>query len=476
MLIDRCDEYGNSIHLEYLDNQLCFLTQPHEILDKMRARLATVFENWEGREQAAEERHAEPHQKRLLRIQGYQDRTSNHGERLWLRRQRLKYKLKKDEIAKFNKAGRTIGDLGVEASLQGAWATKLDKEAVAEDILLTTGGRVTRVHFCSSPNTVELKVIFDNLQYPPEDAYFVYFSDDACYAARTPTGVWRANLDISSCDASHSDALFTTFAGLHPAGQARNDIDVLVDQCRAPIVINAPDKHNGRKMKVVLQSPTARLFSGSTLTTVINGFANSCIAQSIHDLACTDPATTLLAARNVGYVITVEECPVFEDIQFLKSSPVQDTMGNYHPVLNLGVLLRAYGTCKGDLPRNTQRGSTMEERANSFQKGLLQGLYPGVSFPFLDALKKSVETALDSELDLSDYAHRCTDTVATFSNDAIFKRYALTKDGLRMSDANSGGLADLLDCRFGHEHASLGADAVLQKDYGLSCWPTAALA
>lgn len=469
MLIERTDDEGRSIHQEFLDNQTAFLNQPQELFDILSSRYERTFEDWEGREEAAENRHNEPHSKKALRIQGYTERQNNYGERLWLRMQQLKYKLKKDEIAKPGKAGRTIGDLGVEASLQGAWATKLDKDAVEDDILLSSGGRTTRVHFCSSPTTTELKTVFDNLEYPPEDAYFVYFSDDSCYATHTTTGVWRANLDISSCDASHSDALFNKFANLHPPGRAREDIEILVDQCRAPITIEAP-YYTEKKMKVKLQSATARLFSGSTLTTVINGFANACIAQAIHTAACTDPESILTAARSAGYVLTIDECSEFEDIQFLKSSPVRDTAGNYHPVLNLGVLLRAYGTCKGDIPHRHQRKSTMKARSESFQKGLLRGLYPNVTFPFLETLKKRYETAEDVPFDTTDYASKCTDTVAAFTDDAILKRYELTPGGLRMSGVNMGGLQELASCGFGYEHASLGADAVLSKDYGLNCW------
>lgn len=475
MLIDRTDDdpesptYGTSIHRQYLDNQAQFLAQDHELFSILTDRFRAVFEDWEGREEAADNRHDEPHDKRDLRIRGYADRRNNYGERLWLRRQRLKYKLKKDEIAKYGKAGRTIGDLGVEASLQGAWATKLDKEAVRADILLTTGGRVTRIHFCMSPTTGELQEVFANLQYPPESAYFVYFSDDSCYAVRTNEGVWRANLDISSCDASHADELFVKYVAMHPEGRARDDLQILADQCRAPIRIEAPSRHLGQKMKVTLQSNVARLFSGSTLTTVINGFANACIAQAIHHAACKDEASIVTAACQAGYVATVDVCREFEDIQFLKSSPVRDTEGNYRPLLNFGVLLRAYGTCKGDLPL-IRKGLTMEDRANAFQKGLLQGLYPGVSFPFLDKLKANYEQAKDITRTQLDLTLKCTDTVATFTDDAVFRRYELSQDGTRMHSTNLGGLEDLLSLQFGYEHASHGADAILKKDYGLSCW------
>lgn len=474
MLVERTDENGVSIHQELLDAQNLFLNSPHQLYEILERRFALVFEEWEGREEAARLKHDEPHAKKALRIQGYQDRLSNHGERLWLRRQRLKYKLKRDEIGKPGKPGRTIGDLGVEASLQGAWATKLDKEAVAEDIILDSNGRRTRVHFCSSPTSAELQQVFDHLQYPPEDAYFVYFSDDSCYATHTPNGVWRANLDISSCDASHSDELFVKYVNLHPEGQAREDLQILADQCRAPIAIEAPSRHEGKKCRVLLQSPGARLFSGSTLTTVINGFANTCIAQAIHSSACTTAASIETAALQAGYVLTIDVCEEFEDIQFLKSSPVVDITGRYRPVLNIGVLLRAYGTCKGDLPRGP-RGSSLQSRADSFQKGLLQGLYPTISFPFLESLKKRYSHALDGKFDASSYEHKCTDTVAVFTDDAIFKRYYLTTPtkvarGFRMSGVNMGGLTELADCEFGFEHASLGANAILRKDYGLSCW------
>lgn len=467
MLIERTNENGESIHQSYLDCQTSFLNSDQELFTILTTRFAVFFESWEGREAATEEHYDDPHAKRALRISGYNDRLENWGERLWLRNQRLRYKLKKDEIAKPGKAGRTIGDLGVEASLQGAWATKLDKHAVMDDILLTEGGRTTRVHFCSSPTSAELKEVFDALQFPPEDAYFVYFSDDSCYATHTPNGVWRANIDISSCDASHSDRLFTKFADMHPSGSARDDMNVLVDQCRAAIVIEAPSRHEGKKMKVALQSKSARLFSGSTLTTVINGFANACIAQAIHSSNAVTSAGIMAAARATGYVVTVDVCQEFEDIQFLKSSPVRSTNGDYLPLLNFGVLLRAFGTCKGDLPG---KGS-LKARGNSFQKGLLQGLYPRVHFPLLDKIKEQYSNAVACDKAYTEGEFKCTDTIGNFTDAAVFRRYFRNGiDGARLSGPDLGGLYDLTNLQFGFEHASTGADSVLRRDYGLRCW------
>jgi len=298
----------------------------------------------------------------------------------------------------------------------------------------------------------------------------VYFSDDSCYACRTPSGVWRVNLDISSCDASHSERLFTKFTELHPRGHARNDIRVLVDQCRAPIKITAPSPINGKRIRVRLRSKQVRLYSGSTLTTVINGFANACIAQAIHSANAQSVEDITTAAQAVGYIVTSEECAEFEDIQFLKSSPVQDTEGRYRPLLNFGVLLRAFGTCKGDLPG---RGD-LKARGDAFQKALLRGLYPYASFPLLDKIKSRYEHAKELSLPsnhIADLAFKCTDTNATFTDDAVFRRYFRDGvSGVRMSADDLCGLEELAELPFGWEHASHGADSILHRDYGLRCW------
>jgi hypothetical protein len=469
MLIDRTDEAGNSIHADFIRRQTQFLNSEQQLFSILKDRFARYFTDWLGREKMAELHHADTHPKKPVRVAGFTERLNNFGERLWLRLGQLVYKLKKDEVGKPGKAGRCIGDLGVEASLQGAWATKVDKDAVKEDIMLEDDGWVTRVHFCSAPKEEELTEVFANLINPPEDAYFVYFSDDSCYAVHTPSGVRRFNVDISSCDASHSDRLFTKFTELHPSGAAREDIEILVDQCRAPIKIRAPDKVNGVKIKVILQSLVARLFSGSTLTTVINGFANTCIAQAAHNHRASDSMTIMRAAGDAGYVVTVESCDKIEDLQFLKSSPALTVQGEYKPLLNIGVLLRAFGTCKGDLPG---KGPLTKEKCDAFQKGLLQGLYPYASFPFLDALKAQYAGAGDVHLDLKNYEHKCTDTRAVFTDEAVFKRYEVNRAGVNypLGDDSLAGLEDLCHLPFGYEHASDGADAVLHKDYGLRCW------
>jgi hypothetical protein len=470
MLIDRTDPAGVSIHAAYIERQMRFLDSKQQLFDVLEERFARYFSDWLGREKMAELHHADTHPKKRVRIAGYGDRlNSNLGERVWLRLGILIYKLKKDEIGKPGKAGRMIGDLGVEASLQGAWSTQVDKKAVKEDILLTNGNWTTRVHFCSAPTENELTLVFANLIHPPENAYFVYFSDDSCYAVHTPNGVERFNVDISSCDASHSDRLFTKFRDLHPNGPARDDTAVLVEQCRAPIRINAPDKVAGKKLKVILRCKVARLFSGSTLTTVINGFSNACIAQSLHNTRAATEDAIINAATEVGYVVTVDHCRQIEDLQFLKSSPVLDVTGAYRPLLNIGVLLRAFGTCKGELPG---KGPPNQEKCDAFQKGLLQGLYPHASFPFLDKLKAHYAHAGDTQASFQEFAHKCTDTHAVFTDEAVFKRYAVTRAGVEypLGDDSLAGLEELCHIPFGCEHASDGADAVLLKDYGLRCF------
>jgi hypothetical protein len=249
------------------------------------------------------------------------------SEELWLINHRVKMKLKKSELAKFGKVGRVIADLGVAASLVGYRITHNMKDAMARPFCLS--GR-SEFEFLIAPSAEGLQRVFDRLIAPPLESYFVYFSDDSCYAVRYNGRVYQFNVDISKCDMSHTPALFELLYHLTPPHDQPN-MRRLIQQCAADLVITAPESRLGRcKVRLRSKGGAPRLLSGSTLTTLINNIACLLIYQSfLYITGEPTEAKLISAAATCGYIITAAVCNKPEEIQFLKYSPCMDPDARY---------------------------------------------------------------------------------------------------------------------------------------------------
>jgi hypothetical protein len=400
------------------------------------------------------------HPKKMLRTAATLEMKGegSYIESLWL--DKIGYKIKKDEWAKpGGKLPRAIGDLGIRASLQGAWITHKLKTAQYNCPIDYGGGQIV---FCKEPRTAMLQSVFNNLISPPGRFYFVYFSDDSCLAVRREDGsVDRYNLDIKSCDASHGPGLFRAMREVTPK-PLQSGVDRLIKQLTLNYRVYNPSL---REEFVEFKSARARLYSGSTLTTTVNNVACLLIALNIADTKQINKDSLETAAAAAGYLLTgTDRLENIEDLQFLKHSPVMDIHGVYRPVLNLGVLLRASGVCKGDLPGS----GLVKVRAEQFQKALLQGMYPRTSIPCVDGMKKTVALATSSRVmeaavrkDLMYKVGVETGDVHYFTDHEVFKRYRLTEsEGLRLSDVMS-------KISFEQSWACAATNKILLEDYGL---------
>jgi hypothetical protein len=323
----------------------------------------------------------------------------------------------------------------------------------------------------------KLQDVFNNLLNPPGRFYMAYFSDDSCFSIRHRRKVYYYNLDISKCDSSHGPEVFNALLLITPP-HLREHVQVLIDQCRLDIVIHSK---TDRRHKIVggFEHPT--LYSGSTLTTLINNLANTvvglCLSRvQLEDRDYEDHELANIftqAIESSGYIVTgfsdKEKCRKPEDLQFLKYSPVLDIEGNYRPVLNLGVLLRASGTCKGDLPgRKTQ---TIESRARHMQTALLRGMYPRTHFPLLTAMftaagavTSDAFTAIVSKAMLYKVDDTPESEHYTFSDEAILRRYGLTDlDYAQLQEFSRSGV-------YTHTCADF-VSSILSTDYGLEALP-----
>lgn len=423
-------------HQMLRDNQRAAIRDHRDLFAMMKSHYHDVFSHYSSLFQETEDHYLDPHEKKELRKQAWEELKESclgYVADTWLKgrireQAHVAAKLKTEEYAKPGKKPRVIGDLGVAASLLGFRYAEFLKRAQFEYMIEYAGGFMI---FCKSPETETLKLLFEMLESPPCRYLFVYFSDDSTLAYRRPDGstAWH-NLDISSCDVSHTPDLFELLVYLTPS-RLRPVARRLVDQCSSPIKLRSV--HN-RKINLVLRPKFAKLYSGSTITTAINNLACTLIMACIADHPEINERTILSGAERAGYVVTgAEPLTRFQKVQFLKHSPVW-TGDHWHPVLNLGVLFRLSGNCKGDLPG---RGP-LRPRAHAFQSALLNGAYPYVSTPMIDAMKAtaSVEKYVYRAAELRDVAARlhgvrrtqCETPIQKLDDEEILKRYDLTGD------------------------------------------------
>lgn len=449
------------LHNQLRANQLVFMSEHATLIGELREMYAHDMSGFIGGIEEAEEHHGDPHTKKLLRMDAWEEliETGEISSDIWLRY--VTYKMKKGEYAKPGKEPRMIGDLKVPASLLGFRVTKFLKKAMSNKPLEYCGGVI---YFCQSPSHAELKYVFDSLANPPGRFFFVYFSDDSCISIRMEDGsILRGDVDISSCDGSHGPAMFDALTKLAD-GPARYTLERLVRQCEAPIRVY--DLGNPKRY-VQLRPHGPRLYSGSTITTTINNLANIMIAVAIAESDISCAADIQKAANRAGYIVTVEIAEIFEDLSFLKHSPCRDVSGEWQPVLNLGVLLRMSGVAKFDLPG---RGD-FNSRAKAFQRGLLQGAYPRTHFPLIDNMK-SVVAGSDTRLDVAvatcigdRFKYKVGEQTEElwFTSEDVFRRYRLElwqQTELEQTFGNSST---------GTYYSSPAASTILERDYGLRC-------
>lgn len=454
------DSNGNLIkgyHERLFDNQRKFLLSRREFFDAVGKQYEKHFSEYGGSENEAREHHGDTHAKRLLRLQAWKELEEENRcvdpTDPWVKS--VLWKMKKDEWAKPGKKPRMIADLGVSASLRGFRLTEYLKIAQEKESIHVNGGEL---YFCKKPDPLVLKAVFEKLINPPGRFFFVYFSDDSCLSIRKDDGtIDMYNLDISSCDASHGPELFNTLERVVPP-ECRADMALLVKQCTLPLRLVS---RVNRKHKVILQPTRPMLFTGSTITTGINNLANLSIGLAISEAVYQGPETIRLAAERAGYIVTgCKPLANPEDLQFLKHSPVLDENHEYQPMLNLGVLIRASGVCRGDLPG---RGP-LKQRAVNFQKGLLNGAYPHTSFEILDAMKAQVKSGQAVDTHVFDEKVVLNADFKPFRarTSSIRKRYNL-------SDLEYQEVLEFAHNGFEEFSNSKGVSKILELDYGLVC-------
>lgn len=280
-------------------------------------------------------------------------------------------KLKVPEAAKAGKGTRAIGDFTCPGSLLAPFLVGPLKSAFAQRIEHDD----CVIRFVESTDKDVIDEIMTEM-YVSEKNYFVFFSDDmVCKIIRNGRAEFY-NLDISSCDKSNSRSVFMRLKWFFEDSGWHELIERAIEQCRSPIYMMNPHDQNEY---ITAQTIDYTEFSGTILTTPLNNIAASAICLSIHyhlSRARDDEETPDIVSRSafaVGYLVTAERCTTPEEIQFLKMSFWEDTDGRLHSFLNLGAILRSFGTCWMDYPFNSKKGETLDDAIRYRNWSVLKG-------------------------------------------------------------------------------------------------------
>ena len=317
-----------------------------------------------------------PHNKRKRRISSLGELHSEgkfHSNCI-LRKERRKVKgqIKTNETIPNSTRPRMTIDMSTPGSLVLGEIVDAIKTAFGEVIV----GRC-RLSFAMEPSNSEIARLLTRLIYPEYDVEYVYFSDDACVAFKDREGKWqRANVDIKSCDGSHSRAVFdmlVRIVGNNPS--ISKQVKLALSQLMCTLYIGYTGRHpkNSKKHRqtAFLEPVFPVLYSGSVLTTIINNIANCLIGLGIYK-----HRDVKLGAKDAGYEVKVVPVVKIEDYQFLKMSPFLTDLGQIGVFLNLGVILRLFGKIRGDLPGS----GDVTRRAYRFNCQIMSGLrYSGDS-------------------------------------------------------------------------------------------------
>jgi len=395
-----------------------------------------------------------PHPKLALRQNAYRDllTSSELGSEVWLRS--CNWKFKPDEIARPGKYGRLIVDLGVSASLQGAdWTSYVKSRIDCREIHHLDCVFV----FVGTPDPTLLTHYFDRLMNHEHLIYIICFSDDACISYKNASGDNEIyNLDFSSCDSSQTQSMFEFMFKLFDCPK---DVEIAL---RGQIMSTIRVQSYNKKHCVLLKPKEYYLQSGITATTLLN--TTAWFACFLHMSEHYHPFLDIVKlCADVGYTVTVDHCEIPEDIQFLKMSPVENIHGQYFAVLNLGVILRASGVCRGYLP---ERGP-IDQRALAFQSGIMNGMLRPIVNRDLQHLNP--KTSHDV-VDLSQVSNLFTHLnyrhvpIHEYTTEALTRRYRLSPD-IELPEF----CYQLRHSRLFSTSYSTSIDKILSKDYSLNC-------
>jgi len=396
------------------------------------------------------------HPKKQLRIAAKMQ-LIQYGCNKHNRVKRVEYKCKSGELLPPNKYLRAIGDLTTPGSTALGYYMDWVKECFEKEY--TVGN--SQCVFVKTPDHDKLQNVFNKLMYQ-QGLFFCFFSDDSCLSVECSDGRLMANLDISACDGSNFSPVFEILKDVMTVDSRYvQDIKDGFKQCMKPCVVHSEDWSE----KVILTPTEHVLYSGSVLTTSINNMANTLIF--LHLIRLLNGRTLLKeqvkrlivqASSESGFILKVDECADYSDLQFLKHSPAL-VNGVVIPYLNIGTMLRGFGTCVGELPGKSKLGLNL--RARIFNSDVVKSYKHVGEHAVHDAfnvhiIKKSFGLIIDPSA-----TWRSTNHFETrIPTSELCKRY-------KFKDVEMEELCHIIgSAMIGQRISSKLIDCIMNKDYG----------
>jgi len=289
--------------------------------------------------------------------------------------EQIKGKLKLYEKAKPGKYPRLIGDYSTEGSLLAGFLCDILKQ----NFSTRTFGGMTFEYVKSADASVMDRIGYDLINNSSDQMY--YFSDDTLFKLN---GKYY-EMDISKCDVSNTMDLFYYMLSLfddHP--ESHEIIRRAIAQCKLPLVLRNPEDQG----TVVLNPDYPIEFSGTTLTTALNNVASLLIGLRCKYDNARSVADIIRCAFAVGYEVTCTERQNLPSCQFLKHSWSCEPGRAPQSFLNLGAMLRSFGSCRGDLPGH----GDIRERAYRWNSAVVLGYKHSGGNPILSALLETYDS------------------------------------------------------------------------------------
>lgn len=411
----------------------------HNFKSQLKSKLPTIL----PREEAIP-LWVETGPKKLLKIRTRLDFIKN-GRQSGKYMKLVDYKTKSGELLDPNKYLRGIGDYTTAGSFRaGAYIQQI--KTIFEEFI----GDDFRFVFKSKPSRDDFIEFFDRVLNPRFDIEFIDFSDDAIISIKHLGVHYYGNFDVSACDGSHYNPIFELAQRLLTLeSEYDEDVRELFAQ------FDCDFKMKFSKTSVLAKNiGFKKMGSGHACTTLMNVIAclSCCIGISrlkVNHLGSVQDLVELGCA-SVGYFVKFNLCDRPQKLQFLKYSPFF-VNGKITPQLNLGVLIKTFGSCRGDLP-----GKRKSDRVSLYIKEVLGSYVHAGNNAIFNAFRKrfGVGVAANSEKVLFEDS-------SFVPVDELCIRYSCSS--VEIEEA----LLCIQECKRGHHYKISFFEKVMAVDYGV---------